>query len=802
MDAVIINYLSKELQLLVWGDRNTFLFEDSFAEGEKVATRELVEFLHVLDKQNYAISNAYVMASWSKKTLASFKSQLLELIDETSKSGMILRKTFAQSPELTRYSSDEWLAVFAQYAVTYGWSHEYRNLYAKSAENVLLAYVSTISNDISDISKDNKKIFTITDYSGFKRVLRNIVESKVVLRKQQIRTLEATPAAILAEACSGATIIIKETLVKVMKLTAGQKVEKPLLKTSTDVLRFAVSALAINPIEGQLNKALLKTTKLHIPSAMRRVLLNNLELIASTKKDTQTGIQYLTEDMFIYEMFWRRLDKYLRYESAEKTRKKYPLYTAAIDLMYAGDRAWTFNGRYSIAKANLDYEKAIEIASERPGFLMRNLIEYLRMTKGVKLPVKSVSGQVGNNPFQNMLSAPANKGSAVIKTDASAFIKSGGFVAILKAKLNPKLAWQLLETLNDSSLNDEIFMREVQGQLIRYSTPIPAINETLTIAVREQIMDSLKTTLFEKNKNIGAVYIDEDSLNYKLQYSGRSSTEISYAGEFLSPGSELVMSDMIKARGIDNPVLRLGVMWRATKEKKQSIDLDHSVTMNTGEDVYYGSPEYSKQGKVLAVSSGDITSCGNHKSQFSVEFVDLNIGDLYASGVQSFFNSVINFTGRGVSLGSLETYFFFSFIDKTKRIIKNAKVSIDLSKADYAIRIDPDNEDNTGSYIGVQFDMVNDRVKAVCVPIKHSNGSYSNVRTSKKDFKQAIRNSGERLTIGYALKQVLPSEQVAGNAEDAALVISRKTRETLALDESIALLHPGRNMEQITALLF
>ncbi len=795
--------ISKELQLLVWGDRNTFVFDHSSDINDKISTTELAHFLHTLDKLGYAISNAHVMTSWSSESLQEFKSQLFALIDDTTKTGFVFRKTFAQSEKITSYTNEEWLSIAAQYSVTYQWSHEFRQCFGVSAQNVLADYVGSIDRNPVEINNTNKKVFSLSTVEDLAHIVRAIVESKAVLRAQQLKTLDACPSVIVAKVCSDAKITLKETLIKVMKLTVGIAMEKPLLKTSTDILRFVVSAFAHVAVEGQLTKAVLKTTKIRLPSSIRRSLLNNLELIALNKKSPLVGTQYLAEDMFVFEMFWRRLDKYLRYESSAKTRKKYPLYTAAIDLLYKGDRHWTFNGRYSIAKANLDYAQAIKVASERPGFLLRNLVEFLRMTKGRKTPVKAVSSKTRHNPFQNMLSGNGKKKPMLVKTDASNFFLNGDFAQVLGAHINPKLAWQLLETLNDRSLNKSISTREVQGQLIHYSTAIPPINKKLTRAVRDIILDSLRSTLHRKNKDIRLLYIDSDSEHYKLQYSGRSSTEISFAGDFLSPGSELVMSDVISARGIDNPILRLGVIWRSLENNKQSVDLDHNVTLNTGENIYYGSPEYKMGKTLLAASSGDITSCGDHKSKFSIEFVDLNIGDLYSAGIKSFYNSVINYNGRGnVSLGSLETYFIFSFVDKSLRKIDGSMINIDLSKSDYAIRIDPDNTDKSGSYIGIQFDMEKDRIKALCIPVKNSHGGYSNVHTNKKRFDDALLNISDQLTIHYALNQSLSSTQITDNISCASVVISRKSREELGLEETATLLHPGRNMEEISQMLF
>ena len=815
--------IGPDLQLLIWGDRNTFAFDYPADESEKISAKSIAEFLHQLEKKNYIISNAQIMLNWSQAKFSAFKHQLFELLEQTTKSGMIFRKTFAESEALTAYTDEEWLAILAQYAVTYGWPAEYKTNFGETAETTLGQYAASLSDDVSELSHGNSKVFTISTATDLKKILRNIAESKTVLRAQQLKTLEAAPAPLLAQACCGADISVKETLVKIMKLTATVNMEHPLLKSSTDVLRFAVSAFAQQPLEGQIQKQQLKCTKLRIPSSMRRVLLKNLELIAQSSETPEKGAQYLAEEMFNYEMFWRRLDKYLRYDNAEKTRKKYPLYTTAIDLLYESDRSWTFNGRYSAAKAERDYLKAIEIAAERPGFMLRNLIEFLRMTQGVKLPVKAKPKKkrpekIVNNPFQEALAqlkpnkaakAATETNHNVVLKDASSFLSSERFIKALEKSLTPKLGWQLIELLKDPDCSAALYERVARGKWIKYETPIPGVNDELAKIAKNQISHVLQVQLHKKNRN-NVVFIDENAMRYKLQYSGRASTELTFSGEFLSPGSELMLSDVMNNKHIEKPIVRLGVMWRALEDAEYyPADLDHNVSLNNRkdiyyglpQDVYYGEPQYIANNKVLAVSSGDITRCSGPSGQFSVELVDLDVNGLRSAGIQSFYNSVINFNGHA-SLGQFETYFFFSIIDQANRVTASTTVHIDLAQADYAIRIDPDNIDNTGSYIGIQFDLENDLIKTLCIPVKTKHGGYSNVKVQKPHFEHAISKFKQQLTLGYALNKALPEACQAEQVSQADIVISRKSRSTLKLNDTQRLLHPGRDMEEICKMLF
>ncbi len=798
----------QQLQSLILGDRNTFIFLQEEKQPIPVTKKRVTKFLINLAKAGYIIDNSYLLFYLDLPSLKRLQKELIKVIENTTKEGMIFRKSFGESEELTDYTEEEWGAILAQYSITYGWVDKYEQFLGKSPVTVLSNYTESLPEEITSLNNKTKVISL-----GFKpdlvKLLIDIMNSPIVLRNQQLKTLESAPIDCLEAAAKDSDIVIKETLVKVMSLLSSKRLDFPLLKTATDILRFVVATQAHTPLEGKLTKADLKNVKLRIPSSVRKSLLRNLELIgersqvyfkdgfSSTlrvqEKEVLIGSKFLCEDMFTYSPFWKTLDKYLRHEKASKCRTKYPIYTKAIDLLYENDRSWTFNGRYSKAKEDLDYALAIEIASERPGFLFRNLLEFLRMVKGVSLPVKESSV---SNAFQDKLSKALSREDKIVKTDASTFLRSDGFTDLLQKSINPKLAWQFLEQLKDVRLYSPIYSRTVQGITVRYTVPIPPIDSNLALVVKRQILKALKSKLRDRNKDLGKIFIDTDSKNYALQYSGRSSTELSFSGEFLSKGSILSLEEVAKSKEIalDNVVLRVGVMWRGISGNC-SIDLDHNVTIEQ-QDVYYGSPTLQNNGDIIATSSGDITTSGGQDSRFSTELVDIDLRAMTENGLRELYNSVIAYYSER-SIGEFETYFFFYLLDKSDRKL-GTDIDVDLSKVDYAIRIDPDNNDKAGSYLGVYFNLEEKVIKVLAAPVKTSLGSYSNVKSNKLYLEKAIKSIENNLTINYALKKAFKKEQVIATTEDASIIISRKD---IPIQEGQTLLHPGRDMEKINKFI-
>ena len=805
-----VTTITPDLQALVMGDRNIFLFQE-YEKDQLVNTgmhtgiiaSDIAIYLNELRAENYMIVNPMALAHYSQTSFERYKKEFTQLINSTTKEGLIFRHNFAKTEDLIPYTQEDWLAILAQYAITYGWESEYDKYFPQEAQNVLTKYCGMIDLSVqANISNTKMKTFTVGSEHRLVQLLRDIIESKTVLRAQQLETLNAAPIAVILQAAKHANITIKETLVKVMHMLRNQNLDFPLLRTATDVLRFAVTAFAKeNPVEGQLSVSQLKDVRLRIPISMRKILIKNLELIGERK-----GAYDLCEDMFKFEAFWIILARYLRWEKSIKSTRKFPKYTKAIDLLYNGDRSWTFNSRYEAAKTDLDYKQVVTIAKQRPGFLLRNMLEYLRMTEGTPLPVKKDTIHTSKQVY-NAFTAALNKTDInnktvkvlTVKTDGNAYFKSSEFRDMLSKSVNNKLAWQLVEQLNDKRIYELRFEREVQGQLVEYSTPLPGVNLDIANEVKSALIGALYVNIRTNNPDIKSVFIDDNAVGYKLQYSGRKSTDISYAGEFLSPGSEISIAALLESKDIENPIVRLGVMWRG----KHSVDIDHSITLSNGEIIWYGNTSWNHPGIETAItSSGDVVTCG--PNLFSTELIDIDVSLIDANKITDMFSSFIVYHGAE-SIGKTECYVFFSVIDKKDRVLSGNKISIDLMQQDYAIRIDPDNEDKTGSYIGCSIDLQEGFIKVHALPIKGKTRNYSNAILEYKAMKKAIENapSTTGLTYDYTLQEIFVP---VNSIQTADLIISKHAEsyyQNLNIDmKKTKILHPGRDQEQLNQILF
>ena len=684
---------TQEFVNLVMGDRSMYPIPyDKNGGGASIDT----EAKQLLD-HGYVVSNLLDLKTLTAEQMADFYTSFKPEFKE----GYILRKGFADRKKFREYSEEEWNVIFAQYSLTYGWAGEYQGIFGAAAVDVIDAY-NDDTTPIDMIMSDAKVIRV-----GFRKdtvnLIKEILESKVVLRTHQKKTLEACPVDVLAEAYRKSNITIRETMIQaIVLLKDSNEVIDKVFNTPTDVLRFILAKFAHKPFEGQITKPDLADRKVRIPTSYRKWLMMELDNMGSAHR--------ICEDMFKYEAYWKLMHRYLRYGKATTARKRFARYHDAIDLLFNGDRSWTFNGRYSAALEAGDYAQALDIAKERPGFLFRNMMNFLRYPAGTKI------AQAQGNKTASL--DPMNKGNTkVVQTDDLAYFASTEFAFLVKNKTNSKLAFQLLEQLKGPAIFASQTTRVVQGITKHYSTPIPGVKKKLAKQVAASVKAGISLMLFERNKDVGMVYIDKALKGSALMYSGRNSTETNYSGTFLTPGSKIEIPD--------KRILRMGVLWRGSR----STDIDHNCGVYEGNqrirDVYFGQPEYND----LVTSSGDITSCS--ASSFSVEFIDIDLKKVRETNISSLVTSMISYSGNPIS--DCETYLFVKGLDRGERKIRGRSVKMDLMDTDYAIRIDPDKQERSTGYIGFNTTILDNKIQVVAyTDPKDSGVRYSTIRN--KDF--------------------------------------------------------------------
>ena len=610
----------------------------------------------------------------------NFVSSLVETVNSLSKEAFYLRSSFAQSTKIEDYTAEDWTAILCQYSIDYGTPTSFETQFLSDYTSSL-----RLGEIAAKIASTKPKEITVTE--SITKYTLTILNNPAPLRDQQILILKALPINILENSLMMAKPKVRatESIANTILYKAGKN---PVIPNLDGLLRFILDNCQQGDngedFSKQILNPMLKTFRFHIPTKLKKFILNYIENL-SRQKDHH----FVVEQMFSYELFWKRCLKHCHWTSKAKQEKRYPALYMAFTLLYSDDRSWTYNSRHALCISEGRYGDAIKIAAaEKPGTILRSLTMYAKYMKGVKLPVK------GSARPARAVNLMLGQSIRSIKNDASSFFLDD-FPTFLKTKKpSIKLCWQAVEELLNPINAKPIHSRTVQGITVEYSTPIPAADPVAVVTVVTHIQNYIADQKKDSNAKLGKVFLDPSLANQPVQYSGQSDTSIALSGNYLPTGSKIPLP----ASGY----IRFGVCWKDTGNG--SCDIDLSTVFNDSKVVSYSSPSFPP----IATSSGDITSCSD--TIYSAEFIDINIDEAKKAGFTNVYNILNLFSGQ--TFDKYDTHAFINIISEKERIISGRSISIDLTRQTHAIQI----TSSTKKHIGLILDLDKDFAMVVNKP--------------------------------------------------------------------------------------
>jgi len=723
-----------------------------------------IDLLVSITQQGFTITNPEILFTMSGEALDEFAGVLETLIASTTKPGWTLRRSFGTQTELEEYTTADWDAILAQYAMTYGWEGGYTTLTGNNAEEVFDEYILTSSTKVTLPSKGKEiRIMNQAEYIDY---IRSIMESKVPLRLQQEELLQQVDL-INIDMDPAPKYTIKSTLALVQSSVYKQG-GTPILRSVDEVMRFILNNCQQGDNDedynGQILKPMLKSFKFHMPTRMKKFILDWFNV---QHEHEQANI---VEQMYTHEQWWKRMFHHAHWCNADKFAVRYYKVKQILDRLYNTDRSWTFNSRLSAAEKASDYKTVAKLyMEERPGMLLRNLVSLCKFTTGAKLPKKEATSngvEVIKGPKEVF-----NGAEYVLTKDFDSFLN--------RRSPSVKVCWEAIEELCRPVHEKPIKVRDVQGVTIYYSTPIPAIDKVVRDNVVFTLLNYTKAAKADSNVTLGKVYLEPETAGIQMQYSGANSNEMSISGAFLSPGTSLPLPE--------GTFIRMGVLWKDVGAG--SCDIDLSTTIATSDKkytCYYRHPRTEINGTLVATSSGDITSC--NKDSYSTEFIDIDIAKAKAAGVSTIFNSLVMFSGRA-SIGAYDTHAFISVISPEERIVQShSSFDIDLAKQDYAVKL----TEMTNTYLGFSINLENDTMKSLAIGCS-DNARGANAANLLEKFEDQISTKPAKFNVHFAVSSVVHSEQLVSTPEEADTVIGVSTNSTINV---------LTNAEQLTQIVF
>jgi len=717
----------------------------------------------------YGLNNTIIVTSKDYTTMI----EQIELVRSGSTiAGFIFRNDFADSEKLTEYSEATKKAILAQYSLTYGWANDYKTITTDNPVDVLDAYFEGVDQEIPHIIKSDTSYFLIDNPSKvYTKVTQDLANSKIPLRSHQKQILELIPKDIVLNVFQNTTFTIKETeiLFAVKLLKEGSQVQ--VFKDPQQIVRFLVMAYSsFDKDDLQLNKAIVKGIKLKIPTSMRKALLKELNGM---------NVQYALQRMKPMLQFWKRIFKQLTWTNDKAMDRRYPKAMIIKTGLYEGT-IQTPQSKIQAFQQKGDLSAAFKLEMKNPGQMARSLLFYLRYTKGSKYATKFKK----NKPKVKVGDYFGKEYKGIVTSDIHIILKSKEFKDTL-TKTNTKLLWQLLDLIKDERWQKLMTSRTVNGKRIKYKDPLPGLNSKLVKLAKNAIKEAIKIVKEKENESLGKVYIDKECKNYNIQMSGRTETDISLSGEYLTPGSKINFADMLK--GKEDYIIRAGIAWKG----KTSCDIDLSLSVRGENAIFHGKPTLTRGDKVLITSSGDITS--NNNSQFSTEFIDLDINACKEQGLTDMFSSMIMYAGS--TFNNYELYWFMQVIPRAQRVMAGRTIKIQLDDMDYAIKV----ESETRAQLGMLYNLEKGYMEVLNYKASDIISQRQTANTFESRFKTMLEERPKMSTIYKVLKKSINKNQLVDKPEDADIIISPIIS---GIEDNQILLHPGRDSVDIQQIIF
>lgn len=723
---------------------------------------------------------------------AEIMKEVIEIKSYLRVDGFILNNSFVSNQDLSRYTANDWRLIYAQYQCTYGFPSE-EDL--ELVNNYIIN--SSIQNKDTFVPKDEScslktdRIVHIfnpenTEPNALVKYLAEIMSSKTVLRANQIEMLEVAPEEFLNKAFEFANFTINETRMFIVNMLVELNYQGKLFSSPDDIVRFIYANYCVvrsdksKPTDTKLNKVLLSKVDFDIPTSMRKKILNTLNHFTHFSVAPQFKK---------YIQFWKRVFKQCSYTSENKMANRFPFAFEIKDKLYKST-IHTENSDIEYFRSIGDLGTAFSIELNNPGQMLRRISSYIRYPIGAKYARKRAL----NNKDQY------SKSFTVVKSDITEIIEDQMFDETL-LMCNTKLLFQVLALLRNKELHKPMSTKKCNGKQVNYLyNQLPGFDERLTDIVIDKIKIALSTILQKRNSALGNIYIDESVKNFPLQFSGRLDTATSMSGAYYPSGSKISLGDIIAnaKNPVENPIVRFGIAW-----KGESCDIDLSTSFigtKHSSQCYFGQPEFTYDGELVAISSGDITYC--KKDIFSVEFIDLDykkfkeINEKFKA-VDTIYNSINCYSN--IKFSDLDCYFFLQVIDKSKRVAKGSRnATIKLDECDFAIKLNDASKLCTGLTIDVETDMITVINKSINI------NSYSSILSFKDKCIEEIESRiGTQIFFNEALELAIDPNQIVDIAADAHTIITGNQYDDFSsFEKDMKVLNIATNAERLEDLIF
>lgn len=249
-----------------------------------VSTKQLnngaKSFILFLSQKGFYIENPAQLNFIPKNNLESLSLEFLDIFEELSFNGVILRSSFHDSEQLQPYSEDDYILIYAHYSIRYDWENEFKLIFSVEAQEFI---DSQEKDSLVPVQLNETRLIGLTLINDDELIkkLSSLMATTRALNDQEERVLFNSPIELFSKSFSITEIKFKEVLAySIHRLwkKVDQSVLLDSLETINDFMRFLTLELSVL-VTDQVSQD--KWIYFKIPTSERKKILAFLEEICA-----------------------------------------------------------------------------------------------------------------------------------------------------------------------------------------------------------------------------------------------------------------------------------------------------------------------------------------------------------------------------------------------------------------------------------------------------------------------------------------------------------------------------------------
>ena len=355
-------------------NKNFICFEHTKSNKSNVLLKDILTVLSELESRGIVLTRDVFknLLHLNRDDIEIIFNEILKNTQNTK--GIFLRPVFASKEDIAdeKFTVEDLITQVYMYFNTYSLGRVPKELLEGVGCNNRKTEIPGDSEKKSQELNNKIRYIDYKDFSNYKTLLKEILNSPIVFGEQQIKLIqEGENNGLLEDLLPNVNFKVKENLFAIIDIIGKQKFkELNLLKTPTDVLRYAFYVSDLDYRGLNLQTEWFSSQKIRLKTSDKKVIMDTINKFSYEKCYEEMKPRYSQ---------WIALTRAL-YPGSKKFNKFHRAQNI-FNRLRDGEKTETFNTQKSKLIKDKNVLELTKLLSNRPGELLRNIDFIIRNIK-------------------------------------------------------------------------------------------------------------------------------------------------------------------------------------------------------------------------------------------------------------------------------------------------------------------------------------------------------------------------------------------------------------------------------------